>query len=66
MQLSRSCKNFSHFKIFQNLKLFKILLSLNVKLYVLCFSPAFYIVVCPGFVIILYIIETIKDNDISF
>jgi hypothetical protein len=36
MQPSRSCKNFSNFKIFQNLnlKLFKILLSLNVKFYV--------------------------------
>jgi hypothetical protein len=34
MQPSRSCKNFSDFKIFQNLKLFKILTSLIVKLYV--------------------------------
>jgi hypothetical protein len=34
MQSSRSFKNVSNLKIFQNLKLFKILLSLIVKLYV--------------------------------
>jgi hypothetical protein len=34
MQPSRSCKNFSNFKIFQNLKLFKIPMSLSVKFYV--------------------------------
>jgi hypothetical protein len=33
-------KNFYNFKIFKNLKLFKIPLSLNVKFYVLCFCPA--------------------------
>jgi hypothetical protein len=34
MQPSRSYKNFSNFKVFQNLQLFIILLLLNIKFYV--------------------------------
>jgi hypothetical protein len=56
---SQICKNFYNLKIFQNLKLFKIVLSLSVKLCV------FVCVFVPGFVATLYVIEAIHDNVIN-
>jgi hypothetical protein len=46
-QPSRSCKNFTNFKIFQNLKIIYIILSLNVKFYVV-FVFLSRIVGCPS------------------
>jgi hypothetical protein len=68
MQPSQSCKNFSNFKIFENLKLFKILLSLNVKfcgvfvfvsLIIGCPSPG----VCSYAAV--YVVEAVHGNVIS-